>query len=93
MVGLCKYVYAVVETLWTLVVEHRDPYSKLPINAGRKREMEKPAMLYLSCCSLAVADRILMYFSQFRSVNPKLKPNLVQLMHSLHSLLSPTTLF
>jgi len=45
MVGLCKYVYAVVETVDTvfqnLVVEHRDPYSKLPINAGPKREMDR----------------------------------------------------
>jgi len=52
MVGLCKYVYAVVETVDTvfgnLVVEHRDPYSKLPINADPKREMDKPAMLYLT---------------------------------------------
>ena len=63
MVGLCKYVYTVVETVdtvfRTLVVEHRDPYSKLPINAGRKRDLEKPAMLYLGFCSLAVVDRIL----------------------------------
>ena len=52
MVGLCKYVYAVVVTVDTvfrnLVVESRDPYSKLPINAGPKREMDKPAMLYLA---------------------------------------------
>jgi len=31
-----------------LVVERRDPYSKLPINAGPKREMDEPAMLYLA---------------------------------------------
>ena len=52
MVGLCKYVYAVVVTVDTVfrnfVVEHRDPYSKLPINAGPKKEMEKAAMLYLA---------------------------------------------
>jgi len=63
MVGLCKYVYEVVETVdtvfWNLVVERRDPYSKLPINAGQKRELEKPAMVCLGCCSLAVVDRIL----------------------------------
>ena len=99
MVGLCKYVYAVVVTVDTvfrnLVVECRDPYSKLPINAGPKREMDEPAMLYLAQFTgllLSFSCRQDSYFSQFRLVNPKLKPNLVQLMHSLHSLLSSITL-
>ena len=73
MVGLCKYVYAVVETVdtvfWNLVVERRDPYSKLPINAGQKKGAREASYGLLGllfscscrqgCCSLAVVDRIL----------------------------------
>jgi len=76
MVGLCKYVYAVVETVDTifrnLVVERRDAYSKLPINAGPKREMDKLAMLYLAQFTgllLSFSCRQDSYFSQLRLVN------------------------
>jgi len=71
MVGLCKYVYAVVETVDTVfqnfVVEHRYPYSKLPIDAIPKREMDKPTMFYLAQStglSLSFSCRQDSYFSQ-----------------------------
>jgi len=85
--------------LWKLLIQSlglwllstRTPIPNCPLMLAEKGVGE--ASYALLGLLLSCSCRQDSYFSQFRLVNPKLKPNLVQLMHSLYSLLSSITLF